>query len=225
MTYMGSYISIGLTYGIEKFEDLVYDNPTLDRVIQELRNLIEYFMNHNGAIKEIKYSEDIDGENWIEINPSSFFSCRNCYKNFCSGYFGEIILHSDVLISKGLDCIVRLYKENDFFGFLLDLQEEDILISKSYSIEEIDYMTKELISIMINLYSYSKYDYAFCDHEANFKHSPQNIEIIKEYVYSIVIIPRFDNNFTIIKSDWNIDGHTAREKHGRKIIYRKNIGN
>lgn len=72
---MGSYISIGLTYGIvQRFANLVYDDATNNKIEKELKKLIEYFLDSDGIIKNIKYSEDLEGEHWKEVNsPSPFF--------------------------------------------------------------------------------------------------------------------------------------------------------
>ncbi|AKB28469.1 hypothetical protein MSSIT_1750 [Methanosarcina siciliae T4/M] len=220
---MGSYISIGLTYGIvQRFANLVYDDITNNKIEKELKKLIEYFLDFDGIIKNIKYSEDLEGEHWKEVNSPSPFFPRDCYKSFSRGFYGEVAVHADILKSGGVDLIMRLEKQFEFFGFLLDIKEEDLL--ETHSKEEIGYMTEELIDTMMSIYKYSKYDYTFCDQEAEFKYSLSSLKKLKEDVYSIVIIPDSDNNsFTVIKSDWNIDGLTGREKYGKEIRFPQNV--
>ena len=214
---MSSYISIGLTYGIvQRFANLVYDDITNNKIEKELKKLIEYFLDFDGIIKNIKYSEDLEGEHWEEVNSPSPFFPRDFYKSFSRGFYGEVAVHADILKRGGVDLIMRLEKQSEFFGFLLDIKEEDLL--ETHSKEEIGYMTEELIATMMSIYNYSKYDYTFCDQEAEFKYTLSSLKELKEDVYSIVIIPDSDNNsFTLIKSNWNIDGLTGREKYGKEI--------
>lgn len=220
---MGSYISIGLTYGIvRRSANLIYDDLTIDKIEKELKKLIEYFLDSDGIIKNIKYSEDLEGEKWKEINSSSPFFPKDCYKSFSRGFYGEIAVHAGVLKGEGVDLIMRLEKQSEFFGFLLDIKEEDIL--ETHSKEEIEYVTEELIATMMRIYKYSKYDYAFCDHEAEFKYSLLSLKKLEENTYSIVVIPNSNNNlFTVIKSDWNIDGLTGREKYGKEIRFLQSV--
>jgi hypothetical protein len=213
---MGSYVSIGFVYGINKCENFVYDNLIKDTVEQELKKLIDYFLSINGTIKKIEYSEDLEGENWTEINSSSLFYSKDIYQNIVNGYYGEITIHSDILEGRDVDCIIRLEKQKEFFGFLLDIKEEDIL--RTHSKEEIRYVTEELIATIIRVYQYSNYNYAFCDQEAEFSYAPEEFSELEEIIYSVAVIPNPNaNNFTIIKGNWNIDGLTNREKYGKEV--------
>jgi len=216
---MGAYISIGLTYGIEKSENLVYSGVARERVEQELRKLIEYFLDSNGTIKEAKYSEDIDGNSWKEVDLPSPFSFKDYYKVFSNGYYGEILVYSEIMKGEKLDCTIRLNKETEFFGFLLDIKETDLFKSNSYPDEKIDDVTEKLIAVMYHIYLYSKYDYAFCDLEAQFYYPPDVFKNLDDYVYSIAIIPNSDSNLIVTKSDWNIDGHTARKNIEKYTLY------
>lgn len=216
---MGAYISIGLSYGIKKSENLAYNEATMEKVEQELIKLIELFLDSNGTIKNARYSEDIDGDSWKEVDLSTSFSFKDYYKVFSSGYYGEILVYSELINEKKLECTIRLNKETEFFGFLLDIKEQDLLDGKNYPDENIGYVTEELIATMYRIYSYSKYDYAFCDLEAQFHYSPEIFKYLEEYVYSIAMIPNSDSNLTVIKSNWNIDGHTARKNTEKYTLY------
>ncbi|NPE31263.1 hypothetical protein HNV12_25560 [Methanococcoides sp. SA1] len=214
---MVGFISIGLTYSKPLSPELNSSQYTNIIIQLELQNLMEYFLATNGIIKNIKYSEDIDGESWKEIKDPNISTIEQYYEAISSGFYGEITIGSDILKIGNLDCVLRLKKQDDFFGFLLDFKEEYILKCKNYSKEEIDFMTKKLIELMIRCYSYTKYDYAFCDQEAQFSYSPETFRKLKEDVYSVVVTPNCDGSaFDIIKSDWNIDGHTEREIRSSK---------
>ncbi|MBB6401912.1 hypothetical protein HNP92_001217 [Methanococcus maripaludis] len=80
---------------------------------------------------------------------------------------------------------------------------------KNHSKEEIEEVTNVLISKIIEIYNYSKYSYAFCDQEAEISDFPLNFEKLRDN-YSILIIPDQSFKFNILKSNWNIDGMTAR---------------
>ncbi|WP_407282185.1 Imm64 family immunity protein [Methanolobus sp. WCC1] len=216
---MGARISIGLTYGIGNLKTLVYDDATVEKLQQELKNIIEYFLDSNGTIKVAKYSENADGENWKEINLDSLFFSLENLKDFSSGYYGEILLNSEIIKGKKLDYTIRTVKETNFFGFLLDIEEADIFKSTSYPDEEIDSITEKLITTMCRIYSHSKYDYAFCDLEAQFYYPLEIFKHSDGYIYSVTIIPNSDSNLTVIKSDWHIDGHNARKKTDKYILY------
>lgn len=215
--YMGSFISIGLTYSKPASSEFNSSQCTNILIRLELQNLIGYFLTTHGSIKKIKYSEDIDGKSWKEINNPDISTIEQYYEAISSGFYGEITIVSDILKIGNLDCILRVEKQDNFFGFLLDFKEEDLLKSKSYPDEDIEIITGKLIELMIKFYSYTKYDYAFCDQEAEFNYSPETFRKLKENVYSVVVTPNCDGSaFDITKSNWNIDGHTEREIQGSK---------
>ncbi|WP_184230525.1 Imm64 family immunity protein [Methanococcus maripaludis] len=163
------------------------------------------FLNKAGTLKNIKYSEDSAGNVWNELNFVD--SSKECYETLSNGYYGELTINSKRILNNDIDCTIRLEKQDQFFGFLIDISEEDIL--KNHSKEEIEEVTNVLISKIIEIYNYSKYSYAFCDQEAEISDFPLNFEKLRDN-YSILIIPDQSFKFNILKSNWNIDGMTAR---------------
>lgn len=212
---MGAFIGIGLTYGIEIGLSVGPNLETRNKLSQELKNLIDCFLASNGYINYVKYSEDIDGELWKEFKSSDNLIPDSVYNFISSGFYGEISITSNILTLDNIECFIRVEKEVNYFGFLLDFKEEDIL--KNWSKTENDKTAKLLIDTAIGVYSSTKYDYAFCDFEAQFAYSPDAFVKIEKDIYSIVIFPRKCGSFfEIIKSNWNIDGHTERKIEGSK---------
>ncbi|AOH54773.1 hypothetical protein ABE28_010460 [Peribacillus muralis] len=183
---------------------IVYEN-SFDKS-EELQSIIQYFLNLKSDIVGIKISMDEDGENWLESerNGKNFILD---YTLLTEKYFGEILIQlNDFWSLNGLSLTLRIVKENDFFGYLLDFEMEQLL--NRYSL---DLINELIIDLVKDIYSVTKFNYAFCDHDSEIEYSPSQYKDIVE-AYSILILPRAKNGFDVIKNNWQIDGITSRNK-------------
>ncbi|ODM24753.1 hypothetical protein A7W90_00130 [Clostridium sp. Bc-iso-3] len=200
---MGSNISIGF----------VYTGIAQEQIKNELNNIFSYLLSHNTRMVKMKVSKDIDGEEWIEYDMLDTHKKDDVISLLAEYYFGQIEVYSNLIGCNNLKLIIRIEKEpdKDYFGFLLDISEAQLL--KNNSIDEIKKVTDNIVSFMTDIYGYSGYDYAICDNEAEIEYSPEEYMNIQDDIYSISIIPNRNNEsteFNIIKSSWNIDGLTSR---------------
>lgn len=200
---MGSNISIGF----------IYERFTQERIVKELGNIIKYLFVHDIRITKMKVSKDIDGEDWIEYDSINTFQLDSVFSMLAEYYYGQLEVSSNVLGCNNLAITIRVEKEaeKDYFGFLLDISEEELI--KFNSIDEINKVTERIIDFIIDIHSCSGYDYAICDNEAEIQYSPAEFGNLAKAIYSIAIIPSITNNsnvLKVIKSSWNIDGLTSR---------------
>ena len=127
-------------------------------------------------------------------------------------FFGQVHIVCNFLGLNDLDAVIRIEKENDHFGFLLDIVDTELL-EPNHS-ENIEAVTAKIVEFMTDVYRFSKYNYAFCDHEAEIQYTPEKFKEIQTDKYSIVVAPSTDGQgrtlLNVMKSNWNIDGLTVR---------------
>ncbi|MBG9788849.1 Imm64 family immunity protein [Brevibacillus laterosporus] len=196
---MGSNISIGLVYRNQKTD-----------IITELKNVTEFLLNKHGKINSVQVSEDKEGEKWIKRVISNNEDINSYYEELSKYFYGSIKMKVDLLKHDDLNLVLRVEKEEDGFGFLIDFNESEIL--SDYSLEELDLITNAIISLMESLRKISIFDYGFCDHEAEVEYFSDK-ELLEEEVYSVVYLPYdmpFNGTAKIIRNKWHIDGVTAR---------------
>jgi Immunity protein 64 len=194
---MGSYISIGL----------VYDKLDTKTIEIELKKITKYFTLNKGKILNIKFCKDENCEEWVEYSNITESSLDSYYSQIVKGYFGQIDVECDLLGITRLKLTIRVQRESDYFGFLIDI-EEDVLIGER-PIEQLNSITEKIITFIIGVYDEVSYSYAFCEHEGEILYSPKIFHEISDQIYSVVVLP-LNEGFKIHKSSWNIDGLTER---------------
>ena len=198
---MGSYISIGL----------VYDKSDLERVKNELERLSTYLTTEFGSVKSMKVCKDTYGEEWIEYNSFENHQISDLCDLLAKYYYGQLSLKCNILGFDNLEVTIRIEKEEDYFGFLLDVSEAELI--KTGGLEELNSITEKIICFITDLHKVLVFDYAFCDNEAEIQYSPTEFKELKNDVYSIVILPTSEKKekpYDIIKSNWHINGLTIR---------------
>jgi len=198
---MGSYISIGF----------VYDKVDLKQIKFELENLTTCLITALDNVRNMKLSKDMDGEEWIEYSSFKNYPISDLCSLLAEHYFGQLNLKCNLFGLENLEVTIRVEKEKDYFGFLLDIIETELI--KTGSIEEINSITEKIINFITDLYKALAYDYAFCDNEAEIEYSPKEFKGLKDSVYSIAVMPllgKQEKSFNVIKSNWHIDGLTIR---------------
>jgi hypothetical protein len=199
---MSSYIGIGF----------VYKGNCCVKLEKELRNVVNYLLSLNGVVKSIKFSNDKDGNLWINESQTTLFDRNNFLELLANGYYGELNMTCDLFELYNVFICIRIYKdENHFFGLLFDI-EEQVLIPEE-SIKMMDITTEKIIDFINRIYQFSSYDYAFCDHNADIQYSPEEFTSFEKNIYSVVAIPSREDKriIQITKSNWHIDGLTYRE--------------
>lgn len=195
---MGSYISIGF----------VYEKKKKEKIAECLEKLIDFINLKNENIERIKYCEDDFGEIEYEVNLKDIIYHKNeVLKKIVEYYYGEIEFYVNIFGIEKLKMVLKIEKEEEFYGIVLEVEESDII--SQYTVDNINSITEKIIDFMVNIYPYLNYDYVVCDNELELKYSPKIMRNMKELKYSILVI--YDSKLKIIKSNWNIDGLTERK--------------
>jgi len=195
---MGSKISVRLVYNSKK-----------TNITKELKNVLDFLINKYGMINNVQVSEDKEGKKWIQRVITNNGEISSYYEGLGKYFYGSIGMKVEVFNRAGINIVLRVEKAESYFGFLIDFNESEILSTSS--IEELEMTTNEIISLIESLRTVSRFDYGFCDHEAEIEHL-LNQELLEE-VYSVVYLSHeISNNGKpkIIRSKWHIDGVTAR---------------
>lgn len=198
---MGSRICIGLAYG----------GSSEIRMAVKLGRLIEYLIASGAHVKRFRVSRDSEGSEWIKRDLSDDQGIESFYEVLVRGYYGEADLAGAVLGYNDIAVTVRVVKGKGYFGFLLDLDEEDLL--KSHSQEELDRVTAGIVDWVKGLYPIANFDYAFCDEEAELQYPPEAFRTLGAHKYSVAILPaeRGDaGSLSVLMNSWCIDGLTPR---------------
>lgn len=184
---MGSYISMGF----------VYKNNKKAFILELLKGLLLIFISRQSESILCKYSLDIDGDNYIQKE----ISINDLDDEIVNNYYGQIFFKSSFLgFSNNL--ILTIYKELNFFGFLIDLNENEIRSLLYLELEN------KLINHIKDNSLKLNFDYAFCENEGEIEYHPLEVEF--GYVeYSVLFINK-EGNIIIKKADYLLDGITKR---------------
>jgi hypothetical protein len=199
---MGSYITTGL----------VFSGSDVDVIKSKLKVLIMYLAGGSGCYKFVKASKDADGNDWVELKFEELNDIQEGYRFASEGYFGQIDLTTRLFKSDEISASIRVEKESDYFGLLVDIAEDDLL--KSNESEVLNAADELMTKVMCELHNVLKYDYAFCDNEAELQFSPNEFQSLNEDVYSITVMTsnsELENIANVFKSHWYLNGLTSRE--------------
>ncbi len=191
---LGGYLSIGLVY-----EDI-------KSISRELKGLVIYLQKENIILTEVQYSQDEDGEQWVKNKVNNIDFNYNSLKD---KYYLSLEMVGDLFRIGTQNFVIRVNRENGFFGFLIDI-EWRLLIDKDK--EDI---TKRIVNSMIKLLKFTDYDYAFCGHEAEIEYSPTHVKKNKN-IFPITLL-NCKNKLELIYGEFNIDGISFQEK-SHKIL-------
>ena len=190
---MGSRISIGLVY-------------ECNNMIESLEKLIKLLISDNGYIKGFKVSKDEEGNKWIENFDTTTSISDEVYSCLTLGFYGQINLVSDIINLKHKDIVLNIERHSDYYGFLIDIEESSLIDEDSI----IDIATS-IINLISDNFMNLRYDYAFCDNEAEIEYSLQEILSNNNDIYCLLFIPNFvENKIEVKKSNWLLDGLTKR---------------
>lgn len=167
--------------------------------------MLELFVENNGHFRSVKFCEDNDGESWIELDYPNMDT--TFIKKMAKSYYVQIQSCIDLFQMEQLKIEIRIEKYDEFFGLLLLFNEDEIL--PNYSIESLEKITNTIINFILEVHPVLKFDYAFCDHEAEVEYSPKEFKPEK---YSLSFLPNLTNGVLgVRKSSWHINGLTERQ--------------
>lgn len=188
---MGSKISIGLVYEIGELKSKV----------EVLGSVINSLMNSNG-VQGYKYSKDTFGEEWVQsdVNPNL---SDEVLKSIISNYYSELTISTNEFFKGSHTVILRVENEDDYFGMLIDLEEESVKTA-GYDVVE-----TKVIEFLSREFNVSKYAYAFCENEGEIELSPVEVNTSDAELFSVLMKP--DGGIVkIYKSSWKLDGISKR---------------
>lgn len=193
---MSGKISVGVVYEKSK------------SITEHLNKVLTFLENDGGMSKKAKFSVDEDGKTWTRIAGEEL-NDLNIINSLVKGFNGEVLLdYFAVTGHEAIELTLRIINEDMYFGFIMDF-EEAVVIPR-YSLHGFERM---IVQILRNMYNVSRYDYAFCDHEAEIEYSPSEFCKLKEDVYSLYVLPvklGESQNLLVNESSWAIDGLTLR---------------
>lgn len=195
---MGSYISVGIVYSDDNICKI--NNDLLPIVKNLLRFCDNIFVN---------YPKDDCYENWEEKLFKGEKELVEAFtilskKTMSSGKICCKIHNNDYNI------IVSLRGEKDLIkGVLFEIPEKELL-QDDFSSRNLNDITNNIVSELIELWENTEYSYAFCDSEVDIEYQLFEIKQSKEPIYSVLILKDNLNHPVIKLSPWCIDGITRR---------------
>jgi len=194
---VGGYISIALVY-----ED---NNESSNK----LEGLIKYFTQNGSIPLEMKYCEDEEGEIWREeilCNKTIDFTLLT------EGYFGSIIVNTDIFNGNLIKINISVHKEKGCFGFLIDIEWEDLFKECSKSLS--DEVSANIVNFLHQIYLMTHYNYSYCGHEVEVECSSRDLKS-KVNQYPIAVVP-FEDRLEVFYGEFSIDGVSLQNK-GKQI--------
>lgn len=205
---IGGYVEIGLVY-----DDT--NDPT-----RELEKLLLHFVEQGGNIDNVKYSTDSEGNNYIEKTRNNNNHILHLSKELINYYYGIVLVAGDVL-RVGVDkLILTIVKEDDYFGFQMSLVWIDIFKDDKYT-EQLDEITENVASSLVNLYKLSHFNYAYCCHEHLIELHPKEFrrEIAEDQSYYSLAILSYNNRLEVYQNNFAIDGMTEQQKSHEVVSF------
>jgi len=196
---MGSSTGIGFVYGIG------------ENAVFQFDKIMDLLLLNNGAIDYLKYCRDTNGDEWVEKKVVTQVLSENTLHQLVNNYYGQIKIKCDILSKE--DLIIDIYfkkLDSKNYGMLLCISDEQLFESNVN--ERVDLVTESIVNLIRQIYDVSIFDYAFCDNEVMIEYSLDELQSIRNPVYSILALPNEEDKtkLQILKSDWNIDGLTPR---------------
>ncbi|MEK5460833.1 MULTISPECIES: Imm64 family immunity protein [Bacillus] len=192
---LGGYINIGLVF----YETIHIPNT--------FRQLIDYLAQKDMSITKVKFSQDPDGETWIEHSVK-----ENIIKDDdFSGYYTEFELSGISSDRKGMT--INIQKETGFVGFVLSLNWTEVVS------HDVIHLQQEIIRCLVDLYHTFTFEYAFIGHEIEVEIHPNEFEkcLLEQHAFPVALIGKGDH-IDIYYGDVAIDGLSSQE---RRIEYLK----
>ncbi|PRR90129.1 MULTISPECIES: Imm64 family immunity protein [unclassified Bacillus (in: firmicutes)] len=189
MIAIGGYINIGF---------VVYEAIHIPNTFRQLTN---YLAQKDISITKVKFSQDPDGDIWIEHSVKESIIKDDDF----SGYYMEFELSG--LSSKLKDMTINIQKEADHVGFVICLKWAEVV---SHGVV---HLQQEIIRCLVDLYHTLPFEYAFIGHEIEVEIHPDEFEkcLQEHHAFPVGFIGKGDH-IDIYYGDVAIDGLSSQER-------------
>ncbi|MFS0656450.1 Imm64 family immunity protein [Bacillus sp. 179-C3.3 HS] len=194
---MGAYINVGIVFGDEC------------HVVEVFRDFTQYLEKKGVTFTKVKYSLDVDGDNWVEHMIK-----ENVIKDeWLFGYFTEFELSRCLHLQH---VTFTIHQEEGYFGFLLDLDLEEVVSNDVFTVQ------RQLVECLIELYQYLPFEYSFIGVEIEIEVHPRNFEALvqKDHGYPVGLIGK-QNDMDVYYDQFAIDGMSRQERRKERIPIEK----
>ncbi|WP_366596692.1 Imm64 family immunity protein [Bacillus pumilus] len=183
---IGGYINIGLVF---------YEGSYL----RNFHILTDYLIMKGISMSKVKYSQNSDGEVWIEHDVE-----ENKIKNrYLEGDYTEFVLSG----SKLNDMTINIQKEAGYVGFVISLKWTEVV---SHDVIRLQQGIKRCL---VDLYHTLTFEYAFTGHEIEVEIHPDEFEkcLQEQHAFPVALIGKGDH-IDIYYGDVAIDGISSQER-------------
>ncbi|MDH6564188.1 hypothetical protein M2166_003021 [Bacillus sp. TBS-096] len=163
--------------------------------------MIDYLVQKDMSITKVKFSQDPDGETWIEHRVK-----ENIIKDDdFSGYYTEFELSGRSSDRKGMT--INIQKETGFVGFVLSLNWTEVVS------HDVIHLQQKIIRCLVDLYHTMTFEYAFIGHEIEVEIHPDEFEkcLQDQDAFPVALIGK-GNHIDIYYGDVAIDGLSSQER-------------
>ncbi|WP_167493218.1 Imm64 family immunity protein [Bacillus altitudinis] len=173
-------------------------------LITTFHKLTDYFTKKGILITEVKFSQDANGEAWIEHDVKE----NKIKNNYLEGFYTEFELEGTCL----KHTTMNIQKEAGFVGFVLCLNWTEVVSHDVVRIQQ------EIVQCLVELYHTLPFEYAFSGHEMEVELHPDDVEksLQEHHAFPVVLIGKGDY-LVIFYGDTLIDGLTTQER-GKKYL-------
>ncbi|MGA3880077.1 Imm64 family immunity protein [Bacillus pumilus] len=194
MIAIGGYINIGIV-----FDEAIHLPNTF-------RQLSDYLAQKDISMTKVKFSQDPDGETWIEHNVKENIIKDDAF----SGYYMEFELSG--LSSKLKEMTINIQKETGYVGFVLCLKWGEVVS------HDVVHLQQDIIRCVVELYHTLPFEYAFIGQEIEVEIHPDEFEkcLQKHHDFPVGLIGKGDY-IDIYYGDVAIDG-LSPQKRGKECL-------
>ncbi|MCM3618374.1 Imm64 family immunity protein [Sutcliffiella horikoshii] len=181
----GGYINIATVYS--------KDND----IKESLLAFLDYFVGQGSNVLKVRYSKDIDGEDWVEQELLGNHEALD----ILSYHYITFEISGKTLDLENSELMVSITQESEYYGFLINMKWDEV---NRYDIEQ---ATEIFIDSFKRFYLKSIYDYALIGHELEVEIPPEEFrQLIRETVIFPIAIVGEDSKLHIYKGSFGIDG-------------------
>ena len=173
---------------------------------QHLRVVCAALTNAGGRIIRIAYSNDVDGNEWVTVEPED----KNPDLSHIR-YDGAVTLTTNRFGRTNQVVTVSLKDELDFDGLLIDLDWDDVF-QDTIDTESIASITTRIERFLIDVYQRIPYAYAIAGHEIELDWAPDTLLQDRKLIesLSLSVIP-VQHGLNVIHGTIALDGMTSQD--------------
>ena len=146
----GGFINVGM----------VFDQK--HNLVRSMNSVKDFLSQHGSNFLSVKYSKDIDGENWIEENIED----NVLQESYLTGFYNEFEV-SGKFLDTNKELNLSIIKEDNYFGLLFNIEWEE-MSNQNF----ITFQTK-VVNYLIEIYRILPYEYSFVGHEIEIEMDPE----------------------------------------------------